>query len=85
LDRAQKVRVVDLLQSIAQRKHATPGQIALAWLRGAEAVDCADSRHDETAPAGGEHQGCGRGAHGDGGSQYLTPMIAKRRVQRRCD
>ena len=23
---------------------------------GAEAVDCADSRHDETAPAGGEHQ-----------------------------
>ena len=25
--------LVDLLQSIAQRKHATPGQIALAWLR----------------------------------------------------
>ena len=24
--------LVDLLQSIAQRKHATPGQIALAWL-----------------------------------------------------
>ena len=24
--------LVDLLQSMAQRKHATPGQIALAWL-----------------------------------------------------
>jgi aryl-alcohol dehydrogenase-like predicted oxidoreductase len=31
-NRKANQKLVDLLRSIAQRKHATPGQIALAWL-----------------------------------------------------
>ena len=40
---------VDLLTKIAERKSATPAQIALAWLL-AEAVDRPDPRHDQAAP-----------------------------------
>ena len=56
--------LVDLLQSMAQRKHATRRSDCAGVAPGAAAVDRADSRHDEVAPAGGERQGCGRGAHG---------------------
>ena len=34
--------LVDLLERIADEKHATPAQIALAWLLRAEALDRAD-------------------------------------------
>ena len=44
--------VVDLLQGIAKRKNATPGQIALGMVAGAEAVDRAHSRHHQTASPG---------------------------------
>ena len=39
---------------IAERKGATPAQIALAWLLAREAVDRADPGHHQAAPAGGE-------------------------------
>jgi len=51
--------LVDLLQSMAQRKDATAGQ--MRWVApGAAAVESCRFRHDEVAPVGGEHQGCGR-------------------------
>ena len=56
--------LVDLLQSIAQRKQATRRSDRAGVAPGAAAVDRADSRHDEVASAGGERQGCGRGADG---------------------
>jgi len=37
---------VDFLKQFAERKGATPGQIALALVAGAEALDRADSRYD---------------------------------------
>ncbi|CCV04207.1 hypothetical protein MESS2_1230008 [Mesorhizobium metallidurans STM 2683] len=40
--------VVDLLKRFAERKGATPSQIALAWASGAEAVDCSDSQAPAT-------------------------------------
>ena len=36
--------LVDLLQKIAQRKRATPGQIALAWLLALKTLDCSGTR-----------------------------------------
>jgi hypothetical protein len=47
--------LVDLLGSIAQRKKATPAQIALAWLR-AKALDCSDPGYDEDEPSGRKHR-----------------------------
>jgi aryl-alcohol dehydrogenase-like predicted oxidoreductase len=41
--------LVDLLKRIAQEKHATPAQIALACR--AVALDRADPRHHQVAPA----------------------------------
>ncbi len=55
--------LVDLLGRIAQRKNATPAQIALAWLLGPEAVDRADSRDDEAASVAGERRGGRRRTH----------------------
>ena len=48
--------LVDLLGEIAERKKATPAQIALAWLLGAETVDSPDPRHYETTSPGREHR-----------------------------
>src|SRR6202049_1717423 len=39
--------LINLLGSIAERKRATPAQIALAWLLAPKAVDCSDPRHHE--------------------------------------
>jgi len=44
--------LVDLLGRIAKKKNATPAQIAIAWLLGAEAVDRADPRYHKAPPAG---------------------------------
>jgi aryl-alcohol dehydrogenase-like predicted oxidoreductase len=46
--------LIDLLQKIAQRKKATPAQIALAWL-GAEALDRSNPRHDQAASSRRKH------------------------------
>ena len=54
--RKANLAFVDLLTRIAERKNATPAQIALAWLLAQKPVDRADPRHDEAAPAGGEHR-----------------------------
>ncbi len=48
--------LVDLLRQIADRKNATPAQIALAWLLAQKPWIVPDPRHDEAAPAGGEHR-----------------------------
>ena len=49
--------LVDLLETIAQRKKATSAQIALAWGSCSEAVDRADSRDDENTSIAGECRG----------------------------
>jgi aryl-alcohol dehydrogenase-like predicted oxidoreductase len=60
--RKANLAFVDLLRSVAARKQVTPAQVAMAPR--SEAVDRADSGHDETAPPGGEHRrGVGR-THG---------------------
>ena len=43
--------LVDLLETIAQRKKATPAQIALAWVLAQKPWIRADSRNDETTSA----------------------------------
>jgi aryl-alcohol dehydrogenase-like predicted oxidoreductase len=48
--------VVDLLGRIAQRKDATPAQVALAWLL-AQALDRPDPGHDQAEPPGGKYWG----------------------------
>ena len=52
------LQLVELVKTWAERKQATPGQIALAWLLGPEAVDCAYSRDDSDGAHAGEHR-CG--------------------------
>src|ERR1700680_2844254 len=48
--------LVDLLGRIAERKKATPAQIALAWLMAQKAVDYSNPRHHETEALGREHR-----------------------------
>ena len=49
--------LVALVKRWAERKRATPAQIALAWLHGAEAVDRADPRDDADGAHAREHRG----------------------------
>ena len=49
--------LVDLLQSIAQRKDATAGQVALAWLLAQQPWIVPIPGTTKRASAGGEHQG----------------------------
>ena len=59
--------LVEFLRSIADRKGATPAQIALAWLLAQKAVDCSHPGHQETGSPGGEPRG------GFGGSDSRRP------------
>jgi aryl-alcohol dehydrogenase-like predicted oxidoreductase len=56
----QNRAVVDLLASIAQRKGATLGQVALAWLLAQKPWIVPDPRHPQAAPPHGEHRRCRR-------------------------
>jgi aryl-alcohol dehydrogenase-like predicted oxidoreductase len=47
---------VNVLASTAERKNATPAQIALAWLLAQKALDRPDPRHHEAGAARGEHR-----------------------------
>ncbi|HEY5707213.1 MAG TPA: aldo/keto reductase [Terrimicrobiaceae bacterium] len=49
--------LVDMIGQIAQRKKATPAQIALAWILAQEALDRPDSRHHEASSPAGERRG----------------------------
>ena len=60
--RKANLAFVDLLRNIAARKQATPAQIAHRLAARAEAVDRANSGHDEAAQARREHRRCERRA-----------------------
>ena len=61
--RAANLALVDLLTRIAERKHATPAQIALAWLLAQKPWIVPIPGHHEAAPPGGESHRRGRDAH----------------------
>ena len=54
--RAANMAMVELLKRIAERKRATPAQIALAWLL-AQKLDRTDSRHAKARATGRKHIG----------------------------
>jgi len=55
--RAANMAMVELLKRIAERKRATPAQIALAWLL-AQKLDRTDSRHAKARATGRKHRCC---------------------------
>ena len=79
--------VVDLLASVAERKGATPGQIALGMAPRPEALDRPDSRHAQAASARGEprrrrRRAVGGRTHRDRGRR-VQDRRAGRPLQRR--
>ena len=58
--RAANMALVDLLTRIAERKHATPAQIALAWLLAQKPWIVPIPGHDEAAPPRGKSRRRGR-------------------------
>ena len=61
--RAANLALVDLLKQVAARKHATPAQIALAWLLAQKPWIVPIPGTTQVASPGGEHRRCVCGTH----------------------
>ena len=73
--------LVDLLRNIARRKNATPGSDRACMAAGTEAVDCAHSRHHQTASPGREHRSRGSRAYRQRSGGYRSAPPGR---DRRC-